>query len=67
MTSQWQTGVAEVISSQGRTITVRCPHCPETHNHGKDVVGSKSVVAGCHNGANLVREYAIVDTRRKRR
>ena len=64
---QWQTGVAEVVSSSGRNITVKCPHCNETHTHSKDVIGSNAVVAGCHIGWTRCREYRVVDLRKKGR
>jgi hypothetical protein len=64
---EWETGVAEVTSSRGRTVTVACPHCPESHDHDRDVVGSNAVVAGCHKGWNVCREYRVVDYRKKRR
>lgn len=67
MLAQWTTGVAEVIASTGRTITVRCPHCGKDHTHGKDVVGSRSVVAGCHTGWTRCLEYRVVDFRKRSR
>lgn len=64
---QWQTGVAEVVSNRGRSVTVNCPHCKKKHDHGKDVVGSNAVVAGCHLGWTRCREYRVVDYRKKER
>lgn len=59
--TRWATGIAEVTAANGRTITVKCPHCKGTHQHGRGVLGSHSVVAGCHAGWSRCREYRIVD------
>ncbi len=67
MLTPWLTGVAEVVTSTGRTVTVRCPHCDKDHVHGKDVVGSRSVISGCHKGWTRCREYRVVDLRKRSR
>lgn len=57
----WQTGVAEVVASNAHHVTVRCPHCGGTHQHGPAAVGSNSIVAGCHRGFARCREYRVID------
>jgi hypothetical protein len=57
MTPRWATGVAEVIDQTAGTITVHCPHCNHQHTHGRGMLGSHSIVAGCHAGPTRLREY----------
>lgn len=59
--SRWATGVAEIITTSGATITIRCPHCRGKHQHSRSVRGSRHVVAGCHTGWTRLREYSILD------
>lgn len=59
--AHWQTGVAEVIGTCPRGVRIRCPHCDGVHEHARSVLGSHSVVAGCHAGPTRLREYRIVD------
>ncbi len=55
----WRGGLAEVVEVKGRHITVSCPHCGRKHQHGRQMLGSRSVVAGCHAGPRTLREYRI--------
>lgn len=59
----WQRGVAQVVAVKGPTATVACPHCGGQHQHPRNFVGSRQVVAGCHTGFTRCREYAIVQVR----
>lgn len=60
--ASWVSGVAEVVATHARgVVTVKCPHCKRTHRHGRDMLGSKSVAAGCHVGYRRCLEYRIVD------
>lgn len=60
----WSTGVAEVIAVDVRMVTVACPHCGKSHSHGRGMLGSRSIAAGCHAGWSRCREYRIVELRR---
>lgn len=60
----WSSGVAEVIGVDGRSVMVACPHCAQTHSHGRGMLGSRSIAAGCHAGWSRCREYRIVELRR---
>lgn len=62
---RWATGIAEVVSIRGALVTVACPHCGLKHVHGRGMLGSRSVAAGCHAGPNRLREYRIVDLKAK--
>lgn len=62
--ARWATGIAEVLGIVGRTVRVRCPHCGGCHDHSRSMLGSRSVVAGCHAGHTRLREYTVIDTRR---
>ena len=55
----WQHDVAPITRLDATGVTVTCPHCNSQHHHGRSVLGSKHVVAGCHRGFRLCREYAI--------
>lgn len=61
---RWHTGVAEVISTDGPKVTVACPHCTGTHTHPRNFIGSRHVIAGCHAGPGLLREYAVAEKTR---
>ncbi|MCK0174770.1 hypothetical protein [Mycolicibacterium sp. F2034L] len=63
--ARWETGTAEVVAVNARGILVACPHCDATHEHTRGVLGSRAVVAGCHTGHSLLREYAITDLGRR--
>lgn len=58
----WASGVAEVVRHVARGVIVKCPHCGGRHQHGRSMVGSRSIAAGCHAGPGRLREYRIVDT-----
>lgn len=55
----WQRGVAKVVKVIRDKIVVACPHCPRQHEHPRQSLGSKEVVAGCHAGFTRARSYAI--------
>ncbi|OYN80433.1 hypothetical protein [Mycolicibacterium sphagni] len=57
----WLSGVAEVVSVSGKHVNVKCPHCAKTHQHGRGMLGSKAILAGCHAGWSRCREYRIID------
>lgn len=59
---RWQGGLAEVVEVKGATIVVACPHCGLQHTHGRQMLGSRNVVAGCHAGPRRLREYRIPDS-----
>jgi hypothetical protein len=59
--ARWATGVANVIRPTPRGVIIACPHCGLQHHHGRSMLGSRSVVAGCHAGPSRLREYRIVD------
>lgn len=61
MQQHWQTGVANVERADARHVFVRCPHCSQTHVHGRAVLGSRNVVAGCHVGFTGCLEYVVPD------
>lgn len=61
--TSWARGVARVVAVNGPTCTVACPHCSQKHQHPRNFIGSRQVVAGCHAGWSRCREYAIVSTR----
>lgn len=60
----WQGGLAEVVEVKGSLITVLCPHCGEKHTHGRQMLGSRNAVAGCHTGFSRLREYRIPESTR---
>lgn len=62
----WSTGVAPIIGTTGRTIRVHCPHCGQRHTHGRNMAGSRHILAGCHAGPGRCREYAIPALEAKR-
>lgn len=55
----WLTGVAPIVKLDASGVLVACPHCAGQHHHGRAVLGSNHVVAGCHTGHRFLREYAI--------
>lgn len=67
MKTPWRTGVAEVIGFCDRGVIVACPHCGGEHEHSRAMVGSNSVVAGCHTGFTRCREYRVRDFTSRRR
>ncbi|MEX3644473.1 hypothetical protein ABFW11_03050 [Mycolicibacterium porcinum] len=54
--------MAEVIRKTARGVIVNCPHCKGRHQHGRGMLGSRAIAAGCHAGPGRLREYRIVDT-----
>ena len=58
---RWATGIADVIRHTPRGVTVHCPHCNQQHEHGRGMLGSNHVAAGCHAGPTRLREYRIHD------
>ncbi|MGE2714222.1 hypothetical protein ACQI4L_09205 [Mycolicibacterium litorale] len=62
--ARWVTGVAEIVAVKAK-IFVACPHCGRTHEHGRGVLGSASIVAGGHTGFTWLREYRPVDLGRR--
>lgn len=64
---RWQGGLAEVVEVKGATITVLCPHCSQKHQHGRQMLGSRNAVAGCHAGPRRLREYRIPEKRPSRK
>lgn len=59
----WQGGLAEVVEVKGAVIVVQCPHCGGKHTHGRQMLGSRNAVAGCHAGPRRLREYRIPEGR----
>lgn len=57
----WLHGIAPVVGITGRTIRIQCPHCGHRHTHGRNMAGSRHILAGCHTGHTRCREYAIPD------
>jgi hypothetical protein len=57
---RWATGVANVIAQDHTGVLIHCPHCGGRHRHAHRTVGSRHVIAGCHKGHSLCREYAVV-------
>jgi len=55
----WLSGVAHILKLDATGVTVACPHCNGQHHHGRPVLGSNHVVAGCHKGFAICREYAV--------
>lgn len=55
----WQHDVATIAHIDGSGVTINCPHCGNQHHHGRSVLGSGHVVAGCHKGFAICREYAV--------
>lgn len=60
----WQHGVAKVVKNAGSKIVVLCPFCEQQHEHPKQSLGSREVVAGCHKGFARSYSYSIPDRRR---
>lgn len=57
--AEFQTGIATVVHSDMRSITVRCPFAPHHHDHPRAMLGSRAVLSGCHAGYTRCRAYSI--------
>lgn len=55
----WLIGVAQIVRTHEAKVIVDCPHCGEQHEHGRGMIGSRQVIAGCHTGWSRCRLYAI--------
>lgn len=62
----WQHAAATILHIDSTGVTINCPHCGGEHHHGRAVLGSHHVVAGCHTGFRICREYAIPNPGGKR-
>lgn len=65
--AEWSTGTAEVIRIEGRFAYARCPHCDSVHAHDRKLLGSASLVAGCHAPPYRLREYSLPNQPKRNR